>query len=216
MIALRRTMCEWNLPRPSSFAEDFFENIPKQVLESSTEISSSSSSSSCILHSIHFCCDVGHPSCASTFGRSARLGVWFSIFCDSCKPVIIHPDSDPSCGILNLADVADVLRVLSRRALPVMHLKIFISVVLFVGVGCFRSCFDGIGIIRGLYVSLSRSLSSCTFFGLHRADSQTSCLLWSFVPAAHPRQIIFSSTKLVFASVEALLAIARQNDSRNP
>jgi hypothetical protein len=44
--------------------------------------------------------------------------VWLSIFCDFCKPIIIHlvcmvspcssPDSGPSYDILNLADVADI------------------------------------------------------------------------------------------------------------
>jgi len=66
------------------------------------------------------------------FWRPSRWSerVWFSIFCDFCKPVIFYPDyaifsssspdSDPSCNILQ------ILRILSRRMLPVIHLEILI------------------------------------------------------------------------------------------
>jgi len=56
--------------------------------------------------------------------------IWFFIFCDFCKSVIIS--ISPSYSILNLADVADVslLRILFRRMLPVMHLTVLTSVVL--------------------------------------------------------------------------------------
>jgi len=68
--------------------------------------------------------------------------VWLFIFCDVCKPVIIHPvytispcllpDSASSCDISNLADVANVssLRNLSRRALPMIYFMIRIFVLL--------------------------------------------------------------------------------------
>jgi len=42
---------------------------------------------------------------------------------------MISPFSSPSYDILNLADIADVWRILSCRMLPMMHLEVLISVV---------------------------------------------------------------------------------------
>jgi len=93
--------------------------------ESSSFSSSSYRTVSCILSSVPVL-----PWCrCSMFWRPSR----FSILCDFCEPVIIHPvymialcsflDSGPSYDILNLADVANS----SRR---MTHLMILISIVL--------------------------------------------------------------------------------------
>jgi len=65
---------------------------------------------------ILFFCDIHVQLLQQHFGGHSGLGfggVWFPIFCDFCKPVVIlftclPFDSGPSCDILNLADVADV------------------------------------------------------------------------------------------------------------
>jgi len=85
-----------------------------------------------VLYFILFSCHIHVQLLQQHFGGHPGLGfggIWFPIFCDFCKPIVIlftclSSDPGPSCDILNLVDIADVLRILSRRVSSVMHLKV--------------------------------------------------------------------------------------------
>jgi len=106
-------------------------------------------------HVLYFIQYVG-PTFAPTFWRPSGWpeSVRFSISCDFCKPL-------SSLLLVNLADVF-VANSIPQSA-PVMHLKVRISVVLSVGDDCFRSCFNGIDLIRGPPTQVS-SLSCCLMY----------------------------------------------------
>jgi len=107
---------------------EFYQCCQWCTLKSSKyKVSSSSSSSSyrtmsCISLSLPVLLRYWCPTFASPFWRLSRWpkDVWFSIFCDFCKPLIVHPvctvsscssaDFGPSYDILTLADRSRMLR----------------------------------------------------------------------------------------------------------
>jgi len=76
-------------------------------------------------------------------------------------------DSDPSCDILKLADVANSIS-------PVMHLEILICQAF--SHACFRSSFNGVitNLARSFVYPCSSSSHTC-YSRLHRVGSSTSC-----------------------------------------
>jgi len=127
------------------------------------------------------------PTFALTFWRlSKRLeDIWLSIFCDFCKPVIIHPygfsmfltnlPPDSILWYLKFRRCCDVFGILFHRVLPVIHLKVLISVVLsrhmimVISALILMTCFNR---FQQVLYTLFCSLSSCICFSkLYRIDS---------------------------------------------